>query len=53
MIPKNRLNVGAGIIKTRAEILTGFVAGDCMYMQDCAREEAWIEGKSVELEEWR
>jgi len=52
VIPKKHLDLGSGIIRARPVMLTGFVAGDCMYLQDCARDDAWLEGKCVELLEW-
>ena len=33
--------------------LRGFVAGDCLYLQEVGNDAAWIEGKAVNVGDWQ
>jgi len=41
------------ILQDNPQQLRGFVAGDCLYLQDVDNEAAWIEGKAVQVGDWQ
>ena len=41
------------ILQDNPQQLRGFVAGDCLYLQEVDNQAAWIEGKAVNVGDWQ
>jgi len=41
------------MLQDNPQQLRGFVAGDCLYLQEVDNQAAWIEGKAVHVGDWQ